>query len=314
MISTLYQFIPRATDSQDAVVVSFGQIHGGQNANVIPEQVTLEGTLRTLSPKVRERTIANIRKIVDGIGSVTGTRLELSNIEGSASVDNDAELTELVERVSRELLGPEHVAVMPRPSMGSEDFASYLEHVPGTMFRLGCAGDHGPWPGLHTPTFDVDEKCMAVGAKILARYVWWSGRSRQPTASRKRRAFVMSKIDFHRNDRPTVGIEIELGLVDAETMALTSAYGLLSARLTAEGHQDADATQLQAGADAVRARDQHGHLRNDRRRRARSHEKARQSLKRPPMRSDCGCGGARRIRFRSGASSGSRPMIAICSS
>ena len=72
---------------------------------------------------------------------MTGTRLELSNIEGIASVDNDAELTELVGRVSREVLGPEQVAVMPRPSMGSEDFAAYLEHVPGTMFRLGCAGD-----------------------------------------------------------------------------------------------------------------------------------------------------------------------------
>ena len=48
LISTLYQFVPRATDSQDAVVVSFGQIHGGQNANVIPEQVVLEGTVRTL--------------------------------------------------------------------------------------------------------------------------------------------------------------------------------------------------------------------------------------------------------------------------
>jgi amidohydrolase len=175
LISTLYQFIPRATDSQDAVVVSFGQIHGGQNANVIPEQVTLEGTLRTLSPKVRERTIANIRRIVDGIGSVTGTRLELSNVVGIPSVDNDSELTELVGRVSRELLGPQQVAVMPRPSMGSEDFAAYLEHVPGTMFRLGCAGDHAPWPGLHTPTFDVDEKCIAVGAKILARaVVEWS--------------------------------------------------------------------------------------------------------------------------------------------
>jgi amidohydrolase len=179
LISTLYQFIPRSTDSQDAVVVSFGQIHGGQNANVIPEQVTLEGTLRTLSQKVRERTIANIRTIVDGIGRVTGTRLELSNVVGISSVDNDTTLTDLVGGVSRELLGAEQVAVMPRPSMGSEDFASYLELVPGTMFRLGCAGDHAPWPGLHTPTFDVDERCIPVGAKILARSVIeWS----KPTA------------------------------------------------------------------------------------------------------------------------------------
>ncbi len=59
--------------------------------------------------------------------------------------------------------------------MGSEDFAAYLEHVPGSMFRLGVAGDDGPWPGLHTPTFDVDERCLGVGAKILARsVVQWS--------------------------------------------------------------------------------------------------------------------------------------------
>ena len=67
---------------------------------------------------------------------------------------------------------------MPRPSMGSEDFAYYLERVPGTMFRLGAAGDNGTWPGLHTPMFDVDERCLAVGAKIFARtVVEWSKRT-----------------------------------------------------------------------------------------------------------------------------------------
>ena len=74
LISTLYQFVPRATDSQDAVVVSFGQIHGGQNANVIPEQVVLDGTVRTLDRNVREKTIAHIRTLADGIEQVTGTQ------------------------------------------------------------------------------------------------------------------------------------------------------------------------------------------------------------------------------------------------
>jgi amidohydrolase len=171
LISTLYQFIPRATDSQDAVVVSFGQIHGGLNANVIPEEVVLEGTVRTLNRHVRERTIANIHRIAQGIESVTGTKLDVDFDEGTASVDNDPAITALVEREAQDLLGQEYVAQMPRPSMGSEDFAAYLEQVPGSMFRLGCAGDRSPWPGLHTPTFDVDEKCLPVGAKILARSI-----------------------------------------------------------------------------------------------------------------------------------------------
>jgi amidohydrolase len=171
LISTLYQYVPRATDSQDAVVLSFGQIHGGQNANVIPEQVALEGTLRTLDRAVREKTIAHIRTLVEGIEQVTGTRLELCFERGTPSVYNDEGLTRLVSEVAGELLGVDRVAALLRASMGSEDFAIYLEHVPGMMFRLGAAGDDAPWSGLHTPTFDVDERCLTVGAKILARSV-----------------------------------------------------------------------------------------------------------------------------------------------
>jgi metal-dependent amidase/aminoacylase/carboxypeptidase family protein len=64
---------------------------------------------------------------------------------------------------------------MTRPSMGAEDFAYYLERIPGMMFRLGATNGNGSWPGLHTPMLDVDEKCLAVGAKIFARtVVEWS--------------------------------------------------------------------------------------------------------------------------------------------
>lgn len=170
LISTLYQFIPRATDSQDAVVVSFGEIHGGLNANVIPEEVVLDGTVRTLNRQVRERTLENIHRIAGGVENVTGTKLTVDFYEGTGSVVNDPAITALMESVACDLLGSDNVTQMPRPSMGSEDFAAYLEVVPGSMFRLGCAG-RLPWPGLHTPTFDVDEKCLAVGAKILARSI-----------------------------------------------------------------------------------------------------------------------------------------------
>jgi amidohydrolase len=175
LVSTLYQFVPRATDSQDAVVVSFGQIHGGQNSNVIPEEVMLEGTVRTLNRDVREKTVQHIRTLAEGIEQVTGAKLEVNFRRGSPSVQNDEEITNLVSRVAGDLLGEKNVQSMTRPSMGSEDFAYYLERVPGMMFRLGAAGDNGPWPGLHTPLFDVDEKCLAVGAKIFARtVVEWS--------------------------------------------------------------------------------------------------------------------------------------------
>jgi amidohydrolase len=175
LVSTLYQFVPRATDSQDAVVVSFGQIHGGQNSNVIPEEVMLEGTVRTLNHDVREKTVQHIRTLAEGIEKVTGAKVDVNFLRGSPSVQNDEGLTQLVSEVAVDLLGANNVTTLPRPSMGSEDFAYYLERVPGTMFRLGASGENGTWPGLHTPMFDVDEKCLAIGAKILARtVVEWS--------------------------------------------------------------------------------------------------------------------------------------------
>jgi amidohydrolase len=171
LISTLYQFVPRTTDSQEAVVVSIGQIHGGENANVIPEQVELEGTLRTLDRTIREQSVQQIRRLARGIEAVTGTSIEVCFEVSIPSVYNDGALTAIVARAASDLVGSERVEAMPRPSMGSEDFAIYLQDVPGTMFRLGCAGDLATQTGLHTPLFDVDERCLAIGAKLLARSV-----------------------------------------------------------------------------------------------------------------------------------------------
>ena len=73
------------------------------------------------------------------------------------------------------LLGEDHLEWIPKPSMGGEDFAVYLNHIPGAMFRLGCAGKSVGSALLHTPDFDVDEQALAVGAKVLARtVVLWS--------------------------------------------------------------------------------------------------------------------------------------------
>ena len=107
---------------------------------------------------------------------ITGTKIEVRFDVSIPSVYNDPVLTSLVSQAADDLLGPNQLELMPRPSMGSEDFAAYLERVPGTMFRLGCAGDSAPAPGLHTPAFDIDERCLAIGAKILARTAMtWGG-------------------------------------------------------------------------------------------------------------------------------------------
>lgn len=178
-INALYLSIPRVIDSQDAVVVTIGQMSAGHNANVIPDQVELRGTLRTLDRRIREQTIDHVGRIAAGVGQTCRTTIDVEFTEGTKSVHNDAGMTDLLRRSAADVLGAENLDAIPRPSMGSEDFAFYLERVPGAMFRLGCASPRAGRSGLHTPTFDVDEESLRIGAKILARAaVAWCDPSR----------------------------------------------------------------------------------------------------------------------------------------
>lgn len=168
LISTLYQFVPRKTDSRQAVVVTIGRVDGGHSANVIPECVVLEGTVRTLDRGVQRTTLEHIRHLAHGVQEITGTRIEVSFPVSIPAVENDAALSEMVRSQAMLLLGQSGVRLIESPSMGSEDFAVYGDHAPIAMFRLGAAAKP-PGPALHTPHFDIDERCLAVGAKVLAR-------------------------------------------------------------------------------------------------------------------------------------------------
>lgn len=175
LVSTIYLFVPRVTDSHDSVVVTIGQIHGGENPNVIPEAVELSGTLRTLDPKVRETTVEHIRRLVRGLAETSGTKIDFQVDVGAPAVWNDSNLTSLLGQQAMELLGAPSVQQIAKPSMGSEDFAIYLDHVPGAMMRVGCASQRAGGAPLHSPNFDLDEAAILNAAKILARTtVTWS--------------------------------------------------------------------------------------------------------------------------------------------
>lgn len=171
LISSIFLFVPRGTDSQEPVVVSFGQIIAGQNPNVIPDRVLVRGTLRTLRNEVTKSTILHLERLARGVAEASGTTIHLRHQSGPPAVHNDPLLTEIISESASAVLGPENVLTIPRPSMGGEDFANYLQKVPGAMFRLGCAEGNGPAAPLHSPLFDVAEESLGIGAKILARCV-----------------------------------------------------------------------------------------------------------------------------------------------
>jgi amidohydrolase len=169
LVTSLYALVPRRADSLYPTVFTMGSIHGGTASNVIPDVVEITGTLRSTDRKNRQATIDAIQRMCDGMAVATGNVIEVAFRSPLGSVVNDVTVTSAYEASAIQVLGGQNLVIIDKPSMGGEDFAVYLDHVRGAQFRLGCAGNEGDWPMLHSPVFDVDEKAIPIGARIVAR-------------------------------------------------------------------------------------------------------------------------------------------------
>lgn len=169
-LAAAHQLVPRSVDSRDPVVLTFGAITGGTQGNVIPDRVILRGTLRTLARPISQKIGERLHAIARGIGEATGATIEVTFLPGPDAVVNDPGVTAIASDAAAEVVGPANVRDLPRPSLGGEDFAAYLPKAPGCLLRLGIAAPGSDvWPPLHTPNFDIDERALSVGTRILAR-------------------------------------------------------------------------------------------------------------------------------------------------
>ena len=167
-LSACYQLVPRALNSRQPVVLSFGAIHGGDACNVIPSSVSLKGTLRTTCRDSRQVAQEQIKQIAGGISQATGTHVQVEWGATVPPVTTDDHLTEVVRAASQHLLGADNVLPITQASMGGDDFAFYSEAIPASFIRIGCAGQQCGNLPLHNPAFDVDEQVLSVGAKVLS--------------------------------------------------------------------------------------------------------------------------------------------------
>ncbi len=165
LVGALQNISSREIDPNQPVVVTVAQFHAGTAYNIIPETARIAGTIRTLSAEVRKTIPDIIRRIAEGVCAAAGATCDIRFREGSGPVLNDPQIADLIRDVGRNQLGPENVLEVPHSSMGAEDFAVYLDHAPGAMFRLGL-GDTSP---LHTPTFDFNDDALPIGVDLFVR-------------------------------------------------------------------------------------------------------------------------------------------------
>jgi len=167
VVSGLQALVSRRRDPLDPVVVSVGMIHGGTRHNIMPDTVTMEGTVRTFRPATRDRMEAMVRERSRLIARSLGATAHIEYRRGYPVTVNSPAATEIVARSLSNELGDASVRELERPVMGAEDFSRYLERVPGTFLFLGAAVPGHP-AALHSARFAPPESILPVGAATLA--------------------------------------------------------------------------------------------------------------------------------------------------
>ncbi len=166
-ITAMQTIRSRRVDPFDPIVLTFGKIEGGNRNNIIPELVTMEGTLRTLDEQVRESAHTMMKQTLAGCTAASGAQGELKwgSIQYPVTF-NDPELTTANLAGLQRVMGKDNV-VLSRPTLGGEDFAFYQKVIPGFFWFLGInnpsnTGAH------HTAEFDVDEAVLPLGVRAAA--------------------------------------------------------------------------------------------------------------------------------------------------
>ena len=168
LIVALQQVISRNRNPIFPSVLSICSIQGGHTTNVIPHEVKLMGTFRSLDEEWRFKAHELIRKICEGTAHSTGAEIECHIDVGYPSVLNSEVLHATAVRSAEEYLGKDQV-LETEMRMGAEDFGYYSQLIPGCFFRLGVMNEaKGITSGVHTPTFNIDESAIEIGMGIMA--------------------------------------------------------------------------------------------------------------------------------------------------
>lgn len=160
--------VARNTKNNIPTVIAFGKIEGKGATNVIPESVYLAGTFRTMDEAWRKEVKVKVTEIINTVSSQYHTKADINIIDGYPFLTNDVEVTKLCKQAAIEYLGNENVEDLPL-RMTAEDFAYITQEVPSCFYRLGTGNKlKGITSGVHTSTFDIDEKALEISSGLMA--------------------------------------------------------------------------------------------------------------------------------------------------
>jgi len=173
VISAWQRIVSRELSPLNPGVLTVGKIQGGWAHNIIPEKVSISGTIRFFQTQAGETLLKRAEEIIAGICRTWKAQHSFKILNGYPPVVNDKDFTSFFADVARGVVGEENVKVLEYPTMGGEDMAFFLQEVPGTFYFLGAGN---PSKGIvhphHHPRFDIDEDVLWQGVALLTQTVW----------------------------------------------------------------------------------------------------------------------------------------------
>lgn len=168
LVTALQTIVARRIDPAAAGVVTVGTLHAGSAPNVIPERATLTGTLRAMEPATRQRLADEVERIAAGIGAAHGVAAAVRVERGTPPIVNPEREAGWARTAAERALGAGAVVPFGITNMGGEDFAFYMERIPGAFLRIGAREPGGERIAAHSPRFYADDGAIFVGAAVLA--------------------------------------------------------------------------------------------------------------------------------------------------
>lgn len=171
IICGVQSIVSRNINPFDNCLITIPKFTGSTAPNVIPEQVELQGTLRALTNESRTLLEERLRLLVENTAAAHGGSASIEYYGGYPLLVNDPVETGYVLEVAREVLESENIDSEYPPSLGAEDFAFYLEKVPGALFWLGLEPEGVKAPPLHHPRFDFNDEAIPLALRLHCQLV-----------------------------------------------------------------------------------------------------------------------------------------------
>jgi len=167
---SLQTIVSRRVNPIDSVVLTISMFNAGSAHNVIPDHVDIVGTVRTLTTEMRTSVPKLMEQIIKGVCEANEGTYDFNYKPYYPPVINVDSAVDIVKEATEDILGKEAVVIMPKPTMGGEDFSYFLEKVPGAFFVVGTYNEaKGIVNSLHNPLFDIDEDVLYKASAVMAK-------------------------------------------------------------------------------------------------------------------------------------------------